>query len=917
MRYQALDDPNCTLVRKRPRQQQLIKSLGGNKKPVPSTRKGSVTLRATSTESAGLSFQVHRPVHADAAHEIDALKCIILRENYLCRLRELSRSKDLSPKIDAFADLIDLLRSVTFDVIEHVELWRRNAAQTSQFMWNGVNYLLKIPSDLDFLSGNKQIAKWYGASAGRNPFLVDRCLDDSPASTNKGRVAEALAERDKKAAKEKRREKVQRTPYDAPVVNDPALTSAPTKPVKSAPKKAQTMAPAVLRKGKMASRVCAVNMVRVLAAEKTLLQEEERFGVFTRDALGRIVPLILGRDEANTQGTHSKPAKPPCLEAAKPTECSKAVIQEKRKGGDLTVLTRKETRGRRHLPTKRSRGALIDVNIKRKELQVGRLMEQLERKKKELARMQDELTLLISEQVQLQAADEPKDGATGTRSNLRQKEIETKVFKLQQEVEVEQHELREQQSLLERKQAARDAFKLRQHQAQVSARNATIARKQAAGAAFSKTVDLTPNGTAEEQRRANEIEGVTEVPGSVQDLLAFTDHASAVQIQRIVRGKLGRLEFIRVFKERTAGALTIQSWTRMNMGKASAELFALQVSAVKLLQRVYRGEVARRFARRLAHDKAAQLATLRIQTQLRAHWGRLRMEAKRTLVRAKRECASLAQQILQEDLDELASIKQPDLQPNAHSLAISVHILLARGNADVPHHVERLLPWKACKRGLRRRVCLRKIHALTGAAAAEALFIPNSRIQAIQRHLEDPAVNVRALSQLPIGSRGSQLLLQWINALLRVVTVLPQFIEGRPGSSPAWQAVLEADDECGAELWEALEDDYDSDGIDPECYVEEEVLRCRVDRAKPLVVVVSSDVAFAVKSSLIDEVKQRLPGVFNHMRMRCLEVEKIQTILESGQSALIECDIGLCKRDRSAFLRMANIAKASLLLRPI
>lgn len=852
-------------------------------------------------------------MHTDASHEIDALKCILLRENYLRRLQELCRTKDLAPKVDTFADLVGLLRSVTFDTIEHICLWRRNAEQTSQFMWNGVNYLLKIPSDLDFLAEHKQIPKWYGATALRNPFLVSRSLDDSPASTSKQSVLQALQERSKKEAKAKAREKVQKTPYDTPVLNDVELTPA-TPAHTPKPVKQPAMAPALLRKGRIASKVCEVDMVRVLAAEKTLLQEEERFGVFTRDGLGRIVPLILGKDEANSQGTHSKQPKP--SEDEPEQVMPRPLARAKRKGGDLTVLTRKEASGRRHLPTKRSRGALIDVNIKRKELAVGRLSEKLQKKQKELERLQEELTLLVSDHIQDQA--KASEVPRSTDLEQRQREVESKVAELQMAVEVQTNELKEQEAALQRKKEARESFKRRQHEAQTAARSATIARKQALGAAFSKTVDLTPSGTAEEQRVIDDVN--LDDPDPVQppsDLLACTDHASAVQIQRIVRGRQGRARFIRIFNERSAGALTIQTWTRMNMGKAAAALFAQQVSAIKLLQRFYRGEKARRYARRLAHAKATQRAAVCIQVQLRAHWGRMRMDNKRTLVRAKRECYSLSQQILQEDLDELAGIKQPYLPPNVHSLLMALLILMARGAAELPHHVERLLSWKACKRAMRRPVFLRKLQTLGAAAKSEAVFLPRSRIAAVARHLEDPGVNVRALAQIQEGSRGAQLLLQWVSALLRVIEVLPQFTEVAAVSCPAWQAVLRADDHyTGVELWEALEDDYDSDGIDPDTYVDQEVLRCRTQRNKPLVLVISSDVAFASKQRLIAEVKQGLPGVFNHVRMRALEVERLQGILESGQSALVECDIGLCRRDRSAFLRMAGIAKASLLPSP-
>ena len=46
------------------------------------------------------------------------------------------------------------------------------------FMWNGVNYLLKMPSDLDFLSQYRAIRSWLGFKIIRNPFCVPYPLED-------------------------------------------------------------------------------------------------------------------------------------------------------------------------------------------------------------------------------------------------------------------------------------------------------------------------------------------------------------------------------------------------------------------------------------------------------------------------------------------------------------------------------------------------------------------------------------------------------------------------------------------------------------------------------------------------------------------------------------------------------------------
>jgi hypothetical protein len=45
-------------------------------------------------------------------------------------------------------------------------------------MWNGMNYLLKMPSDLDYLDDFKAIRKWMGFPMIRNPFAIPFPLED-------------------------------------------------------------------------------------------------------------------------------------------------------------------------------------------------------------------------------------------------------------------------------------------------------------------------------------------------------------------------------------------------------------------------------------------------------------------------------------------------------------------------------------------------------------------------------------------------------------------------------------------------------------------------------------------------------------------------------------------------------------------
>jgi hypothetical protein len=45
-------------------------------------------------------------------------------------------------------------------------------------MWNGINYLLKIPTDLDYLSRYKAITIWLGFNIIRNPFCIPYPMEE-------------------------------------------------------------------------------------------------------------------------------------------------------------------------------------------------------------------------------------------------------------------------------------------------------------------------------------------------------------------------------------------------------------------------------------------------------------------------------------------------------------------------------------------------------------------------------------------------------------------------------------------------------------------------------------------------------------------------------------------------------------------
>lgn len=101
-----------------------------------------------------------RECDLDANEEMEVIKAILQREGYVDRARSqiASQGSQFGKNHAALDDLIttlDLLRSASLDTVEATTQWRRVQGHTHPFIWRGINYLLKIPIDLDFLDEHK------------------------------------------------------------------------------------------------------------------------------------------------------------------------------------------------------------------------------------------------------------------------------------------------------------------------------------------------------------------------------------------------------------------------------------------------------------------------------------------------------------------------------------------------------------------------------------------------------------------------------------------------------------------------------------------------------------------------------------------------------------------------------------------
>ncbi len=228
--------------------------------------------------------------------EYNVLKAILNRENYLARLQQVARTVGRKFKMEV-ADVLDFVRAASLDVIDMVLRWREaKKDHDAAFVWNGVNYLLKMPSDMDYLAEFLAIKRWMGFRLTRNPFCVPFPMEEgagvyterltNPQHIDKGKLNTdgfVIGGMSKSSLKRK---------YAVT-----AATAAAASPYSASSKAAgaQQQEGGADRESNgqtSASYVLNSDMERVRQAELVVLREEAKFGVLAKDPDGRIMPRL-------------------------------------------------------------------------------------------------------------------------------------------------------------------------------------------------------------------------------------------------------------------------------------------------------------------------------------------------------------------------------------------------------------------------------------------------------------------------------------------------------------------------------------------------------------------------------------------------------------------------------------------------
>jgi hypothetical protein len=130
-----------------------------------------------------------RRPHA-SINDTDILQRIVVRENLLIEIADTVKSRaktmeasglsadDANSILADYGDMVSLfsaLRHCTVDVVEYIRCWRSvqpSSSSTSKpFLFRGMNYLLKIATDLDYLDQYEDLVQYFGFCFSNNPLI--------------------------------------------------------------------------------------------------------------------------------------------------------------------------------------------------------------------------------------------------------------------------------------------------------------------------------------------------------------------------------------------------------------------------------------------------------------------------------------------------------------------------------------------------------------------------------------------------------------------------------------------------------------------------------------------------------------------------------------------------------------------------
>ncbi|GMI41685.1 hypothetical protein TeGR_g13922 [Tetraparma gracilis] len=764
------------------------------------------------------------------------------------------------------ADLLDMLRIVSVEVVEAINTWRSGLSTPVPFRWNGINYLSKMPSDLDFLNSVKPLTSWLGFPMERNPFVIPLAMDQRPSTgqggkplltghkTSEGANADpgftsvgnavpagTITSRTSTSKKGKSPTKSHPSPFSTPVINDPSLLSPKQSTLKSSTSNSSPSRSTSHHQSHVTpSTIGDLDLLRVRSAEKAILAEEAIAGRYLRSKDGRLVPAWqagrerfgedVAADDGRALGERARvpdgdlapfaeqsgfgldPRQPGDPDAPVEGDATKRKRkktqgverpsgrkQASKLGGSLHQLTTAGTSGRKKAPSRRSRGAILDMDITRKqkeneelEATLTELRNGMEVAEGALSDMEAEIQPIVREE-----GDAKDEAATVIQSEIRMVEAQTKV----EAVKKRRAEL----------EAARAIVAQREKELEGKRRELKEKEEQRL---YFKAVEKR----SQDARRARELERKRRMldenqvlPEDEEQAMSLED-ISSTSIQRIARGRQARA-FYKRYKEMCERAATIiQGGIRGMFDRKIVRDRRLEQWASTTIKRLYRGRMARMEFKNLLAERSQSRAASKIQTQVRGQFGRNRMNHKRSLVSSAKRAfnAVSVRQLFPADLQELAdAIQAPLIDVTKAYLPASVLglikiVCLSLGAEDkkeqLAHYsrigvrtetaVDDAMTWETAMKVLRRSSkLLRRMRALASGPAnrrPRLLHLPEKAVELFKAYEHDPSFTVDAMRRIGRGAKACIQLLTWASSLFEVFDYQLEFLDDIGDVQPGW-----------------------------------------------------------------------------------------------------------------------------------
>ncbi|RHY14618.1 hypothetical protein DYB36_001417 [Aphanomyces astaci] len=484
---------------------------------------------ATKDKHGGLAPKIS--YNSSSLPELEVLKAIILREDYLTRLLDMSKRESQYTLVGSMANTLDLIRLTTVEVVEAIAAWRKLQPKHMPFKWNGVNYLLKVPSDLDFMQEVFEPRRpgTPTTSSIDDPFLSVGGLPVAAAATPVHPMSPTTAAG-----------RTAKTAYETRVLNDEDLVPRPKPAGFQASRPPTTKAKTTVV---LPSQIGDLDVLRIREAEKSLLEEEALFGRFKRDLYGRLVPEAVALQQAKTASIQQTHVTAGVVSSATPGEGEATSSTATTSSPRLTV-TIQFPHSRIRMPMMRSRGAKMEEELEKTIVANKNLENHIAGLRDAIAKQQQSVTIVA----------EPSDSPmlpSGTVDS-------PTIAMLRRDLDTQVVEFERKKREIYRKQEAMEAFKAAQKSAVENARVAELLRK----------------------KQMDEAQVVAEKVKLVQIY-------KATHIQKIVRGILARREYKVIRIKYTIASTYIEALARGFLARRRV------FKAAVVIQKTYRGRLGR------------------------------------------------------------------------------------------------------------------------------------------------------------------------------------------------------------------------------------------------------------------------------------------------------------------------------------